>query len=361
VLFWESGRGVLYNYATAMRAPASMPVWRVLDYCAEWRSVAAIAGHLGAGLDRRQVQRLIDALVSAGFVCVSGRRPDAREQAMEQWAPWNPSAGFFHTASRQCFIGEQAWFDRRLQAKAVDRPMPASMKPPAPERVSLAACRPETPLGEIVLDRRTFRQFGRARIRLSQLVEMLRLTSGVTHWLTVPHLGEVPLRSSPSGGARHPIETYVVAAGVEDLDRGTYRYAPDRHELDVVSRGTTRAQLRAFLPRQPWFAQCGAMIFFTAVFERTAWRYEFPRAYRAVLLEAGHMCQTFLLSATALGLAPFCTMAMDDVRVERHLRINGVDEAVLYAAGVGTRPADAPRVVLPAGRSLARVRPNTTP
>ena len=151
-----------------------------------------------------------------------------------------------------------------------------------------------------------------------------------------------------------------MAVGVEHLDRGTYRYAPDRHELDVVSRGTTRAQLRTFLPRQPWFAQCGAAVFFTGVFERTAWRYEFPRAYRAVLLEAGHLCQTFLLSATSLGLAPFCTMAMDDVQVERHLRINGIDEAVLYAAGVGPRPGDAPRVVLPPGSSPARVRPNTT-
>ena len=277
---------------------------------------------------------------------------------MERWTPWNPSAGFFHTASRQCVVGEQAWFDRRLKEKAIARPLPSSVKPPSRRRVALPRVEASGAFRQTVLDRRTYRQFGRARLTRPQLAELLQLTSGITHWLTVPGLGEVPLKGSPSGGARHPIDTYIVALGVDGLAPGTYRYAADRHELDLVSRGTTRAQLRTFLPRQPWFAQCGAALFFTAVFERTSWRYEFPRAYRAVMLEAGHVCQTFLLAATALGLAPFCTMAMDDARVERHLRIDGIDEAVVYAAGVGTRPRIDVRAVPPPGGVPGRVRRN---
>ena len=35
---------------------------------------------------------------------------------------------------------------------------------------------------------------------------------------------------------------------------------------------------------------------------------------------------------------PFETMALADSRIERDLKIDGVTEAVLYAAGVGTRP-----------------------
>ena len=65
------------------------------------------------------------------------------------------------------------------------------------------------------------------------------------------------------------------------------------------------------------------------------WRYPYARAYRAVLAESGHLCQTFCLLATSLGLAPFCTMALADSRIERDLRIDGVSEAVIYAAGVG--------------------------
>ena len=76
----------------------------------------------------------------------------------------------------------------------------------------------------------------------------------------------------------------------------------------------------------------------TAVFPRTQWKYEFPRAYRVVLAEAGHLCQTFCLTATWLGLAPFCTMALADSKIEKDLGIDGITESVIYAAGVGKRP-----------------------
>jgi nitroreductase len=75
-----------------------------------------------------------------------------------------------------------------------------------------------------------------------------------------------------------------------------------------------------------------------AVFARSQARYRYARAYRSVLIEAGHLCQTFCLTATWLGLAPFCTAALADSAIERALGLDGVAESVLYAAGVGTRP-----------------------
>jgi len=76
----------------------------------------------------------------------------------------------------------------------------------------------------------------------------------------------------------------------------------------------------------------------TAVFGRPQWKYQSPRAYRAVLIDAGHLCQTFCLVATWLGLAPFCSMALADSRIEGDIGIDGISESVLYAAGVGTLP-----------------------
>ncbi len=57
----------------------------------------------------------------------------------------------------------------------------------------------------------------------------------------------------------------------------------------------------------------------TAVLARVTWRYRFSRAYRVILLEAGHFGQTFCLVATWLGLAPFCTAAFDDEKIEADL------------------------------------------
>ncbi len=76
----------------------------------------------------------------------------------------------------------------------------------------------------------------------------------------------------------------------------------------------------------------------TAVFARQLWRYPYARAYRAALAEAGHICQTFCLTATWMGLAPFCLMGLADTRIEQDLGIDGITESVLYAAGVGHRP-----------------------
>jgi SagB-type dehydrogenase family enzyme len=112
-----------------------------------------------------------------------------------------------------------------------------------------------------------------------------------------------------------------------------------RHDLARLRDGLTRRDIRKYLPEQPWFEPAAVVLFFTAVFSRSLWKYDYPRAYRAILAEVGHVCQTFLLTATWLGLAPFCTMAVSDADIEKDLGLDGLSEAVLYAAGCGARPA----------------------
>ena len=91
----------------------------------------------------------------------------------------------------------------------------------------------------------------------------------------------------------------------------------------------------------------------TAIFPRTMWKYHVARGYRVVLLDAGHLCQTFCLVATWLGLAPFCTAALKDTLIEKDLGIDGVRESVLYVAGVGL-PATSARVKQQFSRNVDR-------
>jgi SagB-type dehydrogenase family enzyme len=93
-----------------------------------------------------------------------------------------------------------------------------------------------------------------------------------------------------------------------------------------------------YVPQQPWFAPAAFVVFFSSVFARSQWRYTYARAYRANLIEVGHLCQTFCLTATWLGLAPFCSMALADSAIEADLGLDGITESVLYAAGAGVRP-----------------------
>ena len=85
------------------------------------------------------------------------------------------------------------------------------------------------------------------------------------------------------------------------------------------------------------------------VFARTMWRYGHGRAYRTVLIHAGHLGQTFCLVATALGLAPFTTMAFSESKLEALLGLDGVLECPIYVAGVGMPDPGVPAQVLAGG------------
>jgi SagB-type dehydrogenase family enzyme len=191
----------------------------------------------------------------------------------------------------------------------------------------------------VLLSRRTWRGFGRARVALRDLALILDLTWGVRGWGEAGHRDRVVVKTSPSSGSRHPIEAYVLSLRVEGLRRGLYHYVSDRHALEVVREGVGVRRLRAYLCDQWWYEPAAAVVFMTARLDRSRWRYPFARAYRSVLMDAGHLGQTFCLVATWLGLAPFCTAALADSRIEKDLGVDGFDEVVLYAAGVGTRPA----------------------
>ena len=162
----------------------------------------------------------------------------------------------------------------------------------------------------------------------------------------------VLFKTSPSSGARHPIEAYLVALRVAGLRAAVYHFSPLTGRLHLIKRPITQQRVTQYLGGQSWFGESAAVVVMSAVLPRVWARYEHPRAYRSVLLGAGHLCQTFCLVATWLGLAPFCTQALADSIIERDLGIDGVEEVILYAAGVGSKPADGRWVQWPGHRPL---------
>ena len=126
-----------------------------------------------------------------------------------------------------------------------------------------------------------------------------------------------------------------MALRVKGLSPGLYHYHPGHHHLETIRADATRKKAWLYCARQNFAKNAGALFLMTAVFRRTMWKYHLARAYRVVLLDAGHLCQTFCLVATWLGLAPFCTAALKDTLIEEDLGIDGIRESVLYVAGVG--------------------------
>lgn len=249
-----------------------------------------------------------------------------------------PDAAVFHFGTKDVHYGSQQELDDQLVQKATTRPPPPAVKAYASaQRRTLPPARPSE-FSRLLAGRRTWRQFGDQPVSIADVATLLGHTFGVQQWATT-RAGRCALKTSPSGGARHPIEAYLLARRVSGLPRGSYYYDPDAHQLALIKSGLTSERLEAYLAQQTCYRDAPAVVVMTAVFERSRWRYEFPRAYRVVLLDAGHLCQTFLLVATSLGLAPFCTAALADSVLEHDLRIDGVNESAIYACGVGARPA----------------------
>jgi SagB-type dehydrogenase family enzyme len=235
------------------------------------------------------------------------------------------------------------WSFARLKAILPKTPPPKIFKTVKGAKKTLLPARafPDSEFIKVLMARKTHRRFSKQEVTLEAISQLLSLVWGVTGYLHPPLFGKLVYKTSPSGGARHPGEVYLMALRVNGLRAGLYHYHPANHHLKRIS-DATREKAWLYCARQDYARNAAALFLMTAVFRRTMWKYHHARAYRVVLLETGHLCQTFCLVATWLGLAPFCTAALKDTLIEKDLGIDGISESVLYVAGVGVPPSNSP-------------------
>ncbi|MDQ3802525.1 MAG: nitroreductase family protein [Acidobacteriota bacterium] len=102
-------------------------------------------------------------------------------------------------------------------------------------------------------------------------------------------------RTSPSGGARHPTEGAVLLPEpLGDIPAGSYVYDVERHGLvESPEEAALSTELRGV-------GDIGIMI--RTRVERAMWRYRDLRAWRPVLLDAGHIVETLSLLLARRGL-----------------------------------------------------------
>jgi SagB-type dehydrogenase family enzyme len=366
VCYWAAGGLTFHNYASGVRVMASPLACQILDFFDAWRPATALIAAF-ATFEPDSLHEAIGELVQASLLDVDGDREAASARGAaastprDLWEAWNPAAGFFHTATKNVAYAEVVAQGTRGEHRGVDVSDLSGQEwhpkeyPHAPV-IALPPPRVSGQFPEVLLARRTWRRFNAAPVACGDLATLLQLTFGVQRWRELPGRGPLPFKTSPSGGACHPLEAYLLARNVDGLDAGWYHYNPTAHALSRLdSAGVPTAdQVTSYLPTQPWYGDAAAIVFMAAVFARSQARYRYARAYRSVLIEAGHLCQTFCLVSTWLGLAPFCTAALADSRIDATLGLDGMKESVLYAAGVGTRPAGVDWALYPAGLDPAR-------
>lgn len=185
-------------------------------------------------------------------------------------------------------------------------------------------------LFDILKERRSRRDYRDQSITLEQLAILLWSIQGV-----IEAGSGYSLRTAPSAGARHPLETYLNLNRVAGQTPGLYRYLPFQHQLARLSddQQISHRLAKACLG-QNFFNTCAVSLIWTAVIQRSRWKYQ-QRAYRYIYLDAGHVCQNLYLACEALGLGCCAVAAFDDDAVNKILDLDGKEEFVIYLATVG--------------------------
>jgi SagB-type dehydrogenase family enzyme len=334
-MYWDASGLAGFDCRTGRRLNVTPDVIQMLNSMEHWTTAASLADEFVVEGGARRIARYLRQYESLGLV---ERAPATSDWP---WAAWMPEAPFFHFGTRaRLFPSDPREQDVRLRAKALETPQPEPTKRSAGRRLSLPAPLALGALSDCLLARRTWRNFSTDPVPLSNIATLLQLTWGVQKRGTVDRQGKVVLKTSPSGGARHPIEAYLLAVRVDGLKSGVYHYDADLHELVDLKRPVSAPVVERLVGNQDYYHDAAAIVVMTAVVERCLWKYPQGRAYRSILLDAGHLSQTFCLTATALQLAPFCTMAFVETDLEKVLRVDGVNEFAVFVTGVGSRASD---------------------
>ncbi len=186
-------------------------------------------------------------------------------------------------------------------------------------------------LATAISDRQSRRSFSLEPLTLDELSFLLWATQGVRQQIT---LGTA-LRTVPSAGNRHALETYLAVQRVGGLKPSFYRYLPLEHQIlhlfdeEQMPRKLTEATLG-----QTFVGEAAVVFIWTTIPYRMEWRYGLA-AHKVIALDAGHVCQNLYLACEAIGAGTCAVAAYQQQLMDELVRVDGQEEFVIYLAPVG--------------------------
>jgi putative peptide maturation dehydrogenase len=306
----------------------------------QWVDAEALPAQWGPVLER---------LVEIGLVLA--REPaslghGARDEALRR-SHWHPLSALAHGLTRWSGV-DAVEAMQRTGTETADKLRDVLGAPP-PERAQRADIVTSAALPRIGHDgfdhllrrRATCRNFDTARpLPLHLLAQLMQRVFAAQAVVQVTDDTLFLKKNCPSGGGLHPVDAYLVVRDVEGIDPGLYYYDAMEHALGRLPDPEMPLEklLCDAVAGQQWFADAHAMAVMAPRYARNFWKYrQHAKAYRAVLLEAGHLSQLLYLSATEAGLAAYVTCAINEVCLDEALGLDAMNEGVLAICGFGWR------------------------
>jgi len=182
---------------------------------------------------------------------------------------------------------------------------------------------------ETLRRRKSIRSFSPKPLSMADLSFLLWASTGIQR---TEHNYE--FRTAPSAGALYPIETYIAANNVEDLEEGLYHYNIKNHLLEEIKLGSFGVNLAHAALAQEMCADASGVFIWTAVFRRSKWKYS-QRAYRYIYLDVGHIGQNLGLAAASINCGSCEVGAFFDDELNSIVGIDGIEESTVCLSVVG--------------------------
>jgi hypothetical protein len=149
--------------------------------------------------------------------------------------------------------------------------------------------------------------------------------------------GDFLLKSSPSGGARHPTECYLLLGEASALGPSVCHYSVKEHALRKLHafpgmlefEQTLRKCFWDYEDRITFMPHC--VLILSSVVERAQWRYRDPRSHRAIIVDAGHLLGTCRAVLNKSDVNYFVTHGLREREIESLLAVAPEEEVLLQA------------------------------
>lgn len=308
-----------------------------------WMSKKDLGNELG--------DALVENLLLKGILVEEGTEANARDEILRA-TNWRPASAVMHYASRwQAETTEeiQQRFIEHYQDTMLERlgPAPAAVREclSRDDRVMLPMPELGSPLDRLLDNRVTCRNFDTTRnLSKDDFSAVLYRTYGARAVDDYAPGVQLLKKGVPSAGGLHPTEAYLLVRDVEAVSPGLYHYHPVDHALETLremSREDVSILARSFVGAQPYLLGAHVFVIPVSRFYRNFWKYgNHAKAYRALILDIGHLSQTMYLAATELGLGAFFTAAVNEVDIEKAFGLDPLEEGPLAVTGFGIRATE---------------------
>ncbi|XWN53146.1 SagB/ThcOx family dehydrogenase [Anoxybacillus flavithermus] len=348
VFYWENEHFICDNYFLQKAKSLNKDLFPILDWFAAPKSTSTLSELIntkGISFNEEEMNYIVEQLIESSILVEEGSEMDKLEKKYSSWDRWGKLVSYYHFGSRVTFKQKliSSEDDKlKLIEKAKKFPPPSMYKEIKNcKRIPLEiprGLRNKNTFEHVILNRKTTREFSNKKISKQEFSDILFYTFGAIACNLDEGYGPFLYKTSPSGGARHPIEVYPIVLNVEGIEPGIYHYSVKNHDLELIRMGDEkylRNLCKSIGKDQEHVGKPSVVFVYTALIDREMWKYESPRAYRVIMYDLGHLSQTLYLMSSYFNLGAFFTGAINDEVVDSELNLDTSNEIPLGLSGVG--------------------------